>query len=89
MKQKLACSLSLRVVFWTTGILALATGAGRPAQASPIDFQVNNNAGLTEPFSRDPVSVTGQFSYDPATQDFSNFQVTLTTTLEFSGSGAV
>jgi hypothetical protein len=85
MKQKLACSLSLRVVFWTTGILALVTGAGRPAQASPIDFQVNNNAGLAEPFSQDPVSITGQFSYDPATQLFSKFQVTLTTTLDFSG----
>ncbi len=85
MKQKLACSRSLRVVFWTAGILALATGAGRPAQASPIDYQVNNNAGLTEPFSGDPVSITGQFTYDPVTGGFSNYQVILTTALAFSG----
>ena len=85
MIQKLACSRSLGVVFWTTGILALAIGAGRPAQASPINYQVNNNAGLTEPFSGDPVSITGHFSYDPVTRGFSNYQVILTTTLAFSG----
>ncbi len=65
--------------------MALTTGAGRPAQAGPIDFQVNNNAGLREPFSWDPVSITGHFSYDLATREFSNFQVTLTTALAFSG----
>ncbi len=83
--KKLVCSRSLGVVFWTTAILALTIGTGRPAQASPIRYQVNNNAGLTEPFSGDPVAITGQFSYDPATRGFSNYQVILTTPLAFSG----
>lgn len=85
MKQRTARSFSLRGILWLAGMLAIATGTGRPAQAGAIRYNIFSNGGMVAPFGNTPVSIAGHFNYDPATNGIDHFDVTFTTTLGFGG----
>jgi hypothetical protein len=71
MKQRNARSTRMRAVLGGLALAAIAAAVPAPAHATPIDYVLVLNGGL-----QPNVSVSGGFTYDSATGDVTNLEIT-------------
>jgi hypothetical protein len=72
MKQRNARSTRMRAVLGGLALAAIAAAVPAPAHATPIDYVLVQNGGL----QNSDISVSGGFTYDSATGDVTNLEIT-------------